>query len=236
MDLDITIFIPCFNEEANVVGAIEKVVQTCVRTGRSYEILVFDDGSRDRTYQIAEAYRTASSRSLITIVRRERNVGLAHNFFAGARLGKGTFYRCVAGDDYELPDSHDAIMRELGNADIIIPVYVDVENKSALRLFISRLYTLLVNWVSGYKIGYYNGFPVFRRLDVISHHISASGFGFQAELLVALLNSGRSYREIRLRSTHKTVTNAFTLHNVISVAHTLFKILSLRIKRGLSRE
>ena len=235
MNPEITIFIPCFNEEANVIGAIEKVIQACAHVGRSYEILIYDDGSRDRTYEIAETYRATHPELPITVIRRVRNAGLAHNFFDGATLGKGTYYRCVAGDDYELPEAHDAILRALGSADIIIPVYVEVENKGMLRMFVSRLFTLLVNGASGYRLGYYNGFAIYRRLDVLGHTERTSGFSFQAELTVKLLNAGRSYREIKLKATHKTASNAFTIRNYLSVAHTLTKIVRWRTGNWLFR-
>src|SRR5262245_55925296 len=47
--LDISFFVPCYNEEPNILGAIEKLVGISTKLGLSYEILVFDDCSRDRT-------------------------------------------------------------------------------------------------------------------------------------------------------------------------------------------
>lgn len=235
MDIEITIFIPCLNEEENVVGAIDKVVQSCTSVGRSYEIIVYDDGSRDRTYEVVQTYRASHPELPITVIRREHNVGLAYNFFDGASLGKGMYYRCVAGDDYELPEAHDAILRALGSADIIVPVYVEVENKGPCRMFVSRLFTQLVNLAGGYRLGYYNGFAVFRRRDVLGHVSRTSGFGFQAELMVALLNAKRSYREIKLKTTHKTASNALTMRNFVSVGQTLLRIMHWRIHRAVFR-
>ena len=190
MNPEITIFIPCLNEEGNVVGAIEKVIQSCARVGRSYEILVYDDGSRDRTFEVAETCRAANPELPIKVIRRELNVCLANNFFDGASLGSGTYYRCVAGDDYEFPEAHDEILRALGSADIIVPVYFEVENKGKLRTMVSWLFTFIVNTISGYRLGYYNGFAVYRRTDVLGHANPTSGFSFQAELIVSLLNAG----------------------------------------------
>lgn len=217
------------------MGAIEKVIQACVRVGRSYEILVYDDGSQDRTFEVAEQYRLAHPELPIKIFRRERNTGLSHNFFDGASAGTGTYYRCVAGDDYELPEAHDAILRALGSADIVLPVYVEVENKGRIRMAISQLFTLLMNLASGYSLGYYNGFAVYHRLDVLKHTERVSGFGFQAELTVNLLNSGRTYTELKLKTTHKTVTSAFTARDFLSTAHVLLKVLRWRVRNFVTR-
>ena len=65
--------------------------------------------------------------------------------------------------------------------------------------------------------------------------VVSSGFGFQAELTVNLLNAGRTYTEIKLKSTHKTATSAFTARNFLSVAHTLLKVMRWRVRNFVTR-
>ena len=228
--LDITIFIPCLNEEKRVIGAIEQVVDACRDTGHSFEILVFDDGSTDRTSEVVEAYRAVHPELPIQLFRRAKNKGLAYNFVDGAFCGKGRYYRCVAGDDYETPEAHRAILREIGNADIIVPVYSQVENRGPLRTLISKTYTFLANHVSGYRLGYYNGFAVYRRWHVMRYSVEGTGFGFQAEILTRLLNEGMSYKEVTLSATYNGISKAFTFKNFVSVSYSLFKIAMRRLR------
>lgn len=230
---DITLFIPCLNEEKNVIGAIEKVIDACEKTGRSFEILVFDDGSTDRTSEVVEDYRTSHPHVPIQLFRQEKNKGLAHNFVDGAFYGKGRYYRCVAGDDYETPEAHRAILSELGKADIIIPVYTHVENRGLLRTIISKTYTWVANHASGYRIGYFNGFAVYRRWHIMRYSVEGAGFGFQAEIITRLLNEGMTYKEVPLSATYNGVSKAFTLRNFVSVSYSLFKILMRRLRIAL---
>jgi glycosyltransferase involved in cell wall biosynthesis len=232
---DISIFIPCLNEEKKVVGAIEKISSACEDTQRSFEILVFDDGSTDRTSEIVEEYRLSHPALSISLVRRETNKGLAPNFIDGAFYAKGRYYRCVAGDDYESPEAHRAILRELGAADMIIPVYTHVENRGPVRTLISKAYTWAVNQASGFRIRYYNGFPVYHRWHVMRYGGEGTGFGFQAELITRLLNEGMTYKEIDLTAYYDGVTKAFTLRNFVSVSYSLFKILMRRVRLFLFR-
>jgi dolichol-phosphate mannosyltransferase len=227
---DISIFVPCLNEEKNVVGAIEKVLTACGNVGLSFEIMVFDDGSTDRTSDVVREYQTMHPELPLRLFQLKKNRGLSPNFTDGAFYGKGKYYRCVAGDNYESLESHEAILREIGAADIIVPVYTQVDHRGISRTLISRTYTWLANRASGYRIGYYNGFAVYRRWHVMRYNVEGSGFGFQAEMLTRLLNEGMTYKEVYLRATYNGVTSAFTLRNFVSVGYSLFKIAMRRAR------
>ena len=52
--IDITFFVPCCNEEKNIVKTLENIINS---TGDiKYEILVCDDGSKDNTKEIIKNY------------------------------------------------------------------------------------------------------------------------------------------------------------------------------------
>lgn len=230
---DISIFIPCLNEEKSVIGAIEKVIAACRDTERSLEILVFDDGSTDRTSEVVREYQRAHPELALRLFQREKNVGLSYNFTDGAFYGTGKYYRCVAGDDYETLEAHEAILRSIGEADIILPVYTKVINRGIVRTVISKTYTWLANHASGYRIGYYNGFAVYRRWHIMRYSVEGTGFGFQAEIITRLLNQGMTYKEVYLTATYSGITNAFTIKNFMSVGYSLFKIAMRRARRAL---
>ena len=231
-DVDLTVFMPCLNEQDRVVGALEKVFAAAERTKTRIEVLVFDDGSTDRTSEVVRSYQAANPAKAIRLITLPKNRGLGRNFIDGAFLGKGTYYRTVAGDDYEFPSAHDAIMRSLGEADIIIPIYRDVEGRTFFRRTLSAAYTLLVNLLSGTSLKYYNGFAAYRRWHVMRFVVESSGFGFQAELLTRLIGEGASFKEIELPATAQPGSKALGLRSFVSVAHSLLRIIARRMSRN----
>src|SRR5271168_739906 len=82
---------------------------------------------------------------------------------------------------------------------MVIPYPLSVANKSALRLFISRLYSVIINCLTGQRLRYWNGCGLFQRADIVQYGPTTKGFGFQAEVLSQLLLLGRSYVEVGCR-------------------------------------
>jgi hypothetical protein len=120
-----------------------------------------------------------------------------------------------------------AIFSHIGTADLIIPHMVNLRQiKSLPRYIISRTYSNLLNLLSGYRLRYYNGLPVYRRSLLNAIRITSRGFGFQAEILVKLLKSGCTFVEVGVEGAEEK-GRSIALHprNVISVARTFFHLI-----------
>ncbi|MGE5138818.1 MAG: glycosyltransferase family 2 protein, partial [Rudaea sp.] len=50
----LSVVIPAYNEEQNVASAVHSVSDVLMKMGLDYEIIVVNDGSRDRTGEIAK--------------------------------------------------------------------------------------------------------------------------------------------------------------------------------------
>ena len=70
---EITVFFPFYNEEENIERVVNGAVEVLGRCGLDYELILVDDGSRDRTGQMAESLAGANSR--IKVVRHDPNRG-----------------------------------------------------------------------------------------------------------------------------------------------------------------
>jgi 2-polyprenyl-3-methyl-5-hydroxy-6-metoxy-1,4-benzoquinol methylase len=233
--IDLTIVIPCLNEQANIEGTLETVTSAMQELPYSYEVLVIDDGSKDRTSEIVEAYCSAHPELPIRLHRNEKNRGLTRSYVDGAFLGRGKYYRLVCGDNAEPKETISAIVSQLGTADMIIPYHSAVEGKPLLRRTLSHIYTALVNKFSGYRVRYYNGCALHLRYNVMRWGPYSFGFGFQAELITRLLDEKATSIQIPVSARHieKTGHNsALNVGNFLSVGHTLLEILIRRVRKS----
>ncbi len=69
----VTVVLPCYDEEDHVVAEIERICGGLDSSGYTYELLVIDDGSTDRTWELVEA--TARDRPAVHAIHLPRNGG-----------------------------------------------------------------------------------------------------------------------------------------------------------------
>ena len=236
-EVDVTFFIPCLNEESRVVPTLESVRASMEGSPLSYEVIVVDDGSTDRTAEVVEDYRAQNPQLPVLLYRNSVNIGLAQSFVNAAFLGRGRYFRLICGDNIEPPESMRNVLSHLGEADLVIPYYPQVPGKSRSRLFISGFFTNQVNLLSGNHLRYYNGNPLYKRRQLIRWAPQNYGFGYQADLLTQLLDQGATFVEVAIIGMHrdKEGGSSVSMRNMLSVAHSLLEIVIRRSSRIIYR-
>ena len=90
----LTFAIPCYNSEAYM----EKCIESLLPGGDDVEILIVDDGSHDRTAEIADAYEKKYP-GIIRAIHQE-NGGHGEAVNAGIRNATGLYFKVVDSDDW----------------------------------------------------------------------------------------------------------------------------------------
>ena len=99
-----SIVVPAYNEEQSLPLFFEKVIPMFETLGESFEIIVINDGSRDKTEEILKDYCAKDKR--IRGVSFSRNFGQQAGFLCGLKTSRG---EAVSAMDADLQDSPDEI-------------------------------------------------------------------------------------------------------------------------------
>jgi len=92
----VSVVIPVYNREAYVGEAIESIL---AQTFADFELLVIDDGSADRSRDVARRYQDRRMRLLC----HEQNQGLPRTRNAGMDAARGAYVAFLDSDDVALP-------------------------------------------------------------------------------------------------------------------------------------
>jgi len=232
-DLDLTIFVACYNEEENIVETLDTLLSALSEFPElKYEVLVIDDASKDRTVELTCGWLENHKELPFYLRVNPRNMDLAYNYIEGAFWGRGKYYRLVCGDNVEPKETLMEMIRNVGKADIVI-FYQEQLGRTKFRRFLSRAYTHLINLISGHRLQYYNGLAIHKRFNVMRWNTNYHGHGFQADIITRLLDAGFGYIEVNVtvRERPHGESKALRLKNILSVSHTLLDLTIRRIGR-----
>jgi glycosyltransferase involved in cell wall biosynthesis len=91
-----SIVVPFHNEEENVTALYARLKPVMEQVGDSFELVLVDDGSNDRTYKLLEEIAAVDSRVLV--VKLRRNFGQTSALAAGFDHASGEFILAMDGD------------------------------------------------------------------------------------------------------------------------------------------
>jgi len=191
----ITIFIPAFNEAANLAATVETVRQAAVRAAcDDLQIVIVDDGSRDATLAIA----TEICRDLpdAKVIHHATNRGLGAGFRGALAVATRERFLIVPGDNDISTDLLAALFANAYRADMVLSYFVNKEERGVMRNVISLVFGAIYMITFGIYVQYINGPCVYptdrlRRLD-----LRAERFSIVVESTIKLLCSGATYFEV----------------------------------------
>jgi dolichol-phosphate mannosyltransferase len=222
----VTVAVTALNEEDVVGDVLNDIAVTCRSHLERFEIIAIDDGSTDATGTIMDAF--AGTNSECRVIHNPSNQGIGSAYKQALAEAKGQYYMLLCGDGGLPASSLPPIFEKIGKADIVVPFMLNLRQiKTPMRFALSKAYTFLLNLIFGLRLRYYNGLPV-HRVDLLRPlDITSDGFGFQAEILVKLIQSGRSFVEVGVLGAEKTNrSSAIRIANFVSVGRTFVTLVS----------
>jgi glycosyltransferase involved in cell wall biosynthesis len=159
---ELSIVIPVQNESPNIKPLYEELTQVLVQYGRSYEILIVDDGSTDDTFEQLASLQARDSR--LRVIRFRRDFGQTAAFAAGFAHARGRLVVTSDGDLQNDPRDIPAMVAliEEGN-DIVCGWRQDRKDTFVTRRVPSIFANKLISWATGVELHDYGcSLKVFR--------------------------------------------------------------------------
>lgn len=137
-DYSISVVVPVFNEEGCIADLHKEIVDTCTAAGYTYEIILVDDGSTDRTGQICKGL------SPVKYIRLRRNSGQTAAMDAGIKAAKYDLIVTMDGDGQNDPADIPAMIGHLDENDLdVVSGWRKNRKDTFMKRFVSRGANLL---------------------------------------------------------------------------------------------
>ena len=210
----ISVVVPAFNEEKNIGFVLKGVHRILENMGFLYEIIVVNDGSRDRTTEVAKEHN-------VFLISNDENVGKGGALMAGFLRAKG---RCVvtmdADGSHQPQDIPHLIHPILDSDDVEVAIgsrFMDGIGKNSttrLHLIGNKIINALILFLTGrYVCDSQSGFRAFKRDALGKLALSSSRYEIESEITIKMLKNGFRIREVpikcRERRSGETRINSF---------------------------
>lgn len=187
-DPDLSIVIPARNEEQAIARILEELGR--LQLG-AHEILVVDDGSEDRTGDVA---RSAGAR----VIRHPYNIGNGAAVKTGLRHARGRWVLLMDGDGQHRPSDVPALLAEIDQYHLVVGARDRHGQAGWHRFAANTLYNWLASYVTEFPIkDLTSGFRAVRRADAIRFiDLLPNTFSYPATMTLAFLRSGLTLKYV----------------------------------------
>jgi glycosyltransferase involved in cell wall biosynthesis len=226
----LSVIVPSFNEELRLPSSLERIAAYINASKRSTEVLVVDDGSTDRTAEVAASFRDRIVN--LRVLKNGENRGKGYSVRHGMTEAKGQYVLFTDADLSAPIEEADKLLSALQQYDVAIGSramnrqLIEV-HESPFREFAGIIFNRIVRIVLWLPfVDTQCGFKAFRRerCRVIFEQQRIERFGFDPELLYLARHHGLKSIEIPVRWSHSPATKINMMRDSILMFVDVFAI------------
>jgi glycosyltransferase involved in cell wall biosynthesis len=150
--IQLSLVIPCFNEEGNLRPLIAAIRESMEKLKLPYEVVITDDCSKDKSWEILKELAAGDSR--IRIQRFVSNCGESAASWAGLKAARGRYLATLDADLQNDPKELPKFLEALQRFDCVCGTRVETRGQgdNFIRIASSRIANWVRNKLSGEKI------------------------------------------------------------------------------------
>ncbi len=209
--IEVSVIMPAYNEEERIETCFHRVLGSLKKYGQTFEIILEEDGSTDRTPEIID--KLADEYPFVKALHFPRKMGKGFGVRNGLEAAQGGLIVMIDSDVEYPPERIPDLLTSIDGNDIIVgarSTWKNVKNGEVrmIRALLSRMYGIIVRALfkvdfNGIK-DFQSGFKAFRR-EVIEaiQPITSNGFEIDTEILIKALRKGFRVGVIPITYTYK---------------------------------
>lgn len=217
MKYAISVIMPALNEEKNISLAIDNTLRALDDFNIKGEIIVINDGSRDKTEEIINEAMKKEKR--VRMIIHEKPEGIGKSFWDGILCANYDAVVMLPGDNENDPWEIFRYYNLLEHIDIVIPFVFNREKRPLFRNILSFIYRFIINTTFLVNFNYTNGTILFRKSILKELDYRDYSFFFQTDILVKAVKKGYLFAEVpyRLGIRKEGISKAITFPSLFSV-------------------
>lgn len=160
----LSVIVPCFNEQENVLESAERIQKVFRQTGVDGEIVFVNDASTDRTGELLEGLRSSSKN--VVVVTHTKNLGIVGSWHSGLRSCQGSYVATIDADLQYQPEDIALLFAELRekNVDLVQGCRKYRTDHQFMRSFLSKGLNVMLNVIFLRNLrDFKSGFVVYKR-------------------------------------------------------------------------
>jgi undecaprenyl-phosphate 4-deoxy-4-formamido-L-arabinose transferase len=219
----ISVVIPVFNEEKNLPLLMDRLETSLRPMGRPYEIILVDDGSRDRSLDILESF---VGRNGVRVVELTRNYGQHSAIMSGFSIVRGSIVVTLDADLQNPPEEIPGMVRamEEGNYEVVGTVRT-MRRDSLFRTIPSRVVNAITRKITGVHMTDWGCMLRAYRREVVDRMVDSQEYSTFIPALATLYAKRMTEIPVAHAERHGGVSN-YTLARLLSLQFDLLTSFS----------
>jgi dolichol-phosphate mannosyltransferase len=226
--MELSVVVMAYDEVANLEAAVAELRSALAALGRSFEIVVVDDGSRDGTGAIAD--RLAAADPSVRAVHHPENRGLGGVYRTGFAEARGDLVTFFPADGQFPPSILSDFVRASQRADLVLGYVPNRRGRPLAARALSAAERLLYRALFG-RLPRFQGILMFRRALLDGVRLSSEGRGWAVllELVIRAVRSGCRTASVAT-PLRPRAAGASKVGNWKTIRSNLAQVLALRAR------
>lgn len=211
----ISVIIPAYNEEKRIGKVLQRIPEFVD------EVIVVDDGSKDRTSEVAEKFNAK-----VIVIKLKQNQGKGKAMSEGIKEASGDIIVFIDADGQHRPEEIIKLVEPIVNGEADFVIGSRLIKAQGERPLIRKMSNFITTYLTRLKLGIrirdtQSGFRAIRREFL--PEIESKRYEVETEVLIKAVKKGARVKEVPVSMIYGVETGHFRFEDIVRFLKVLLK-------------